>query len=219
MPVPSRKREEKFFERARIALINAKQDKVISAALASYGYDAEKIAEGQKQYDLSKSFWDMNIKEDDEATMASAHYKDKFAMVDTVFTRHRGQAQMFLKRSPDMQVSLGMKGRIPKTYREFFTCVQHFYKAIQANADIQKQLDRIKIDAKVVAACLAEVDELMRLRAEYDRETGESQAATAAKNTSKHDLEEWMDDFDSIAQIALYDEPQRLESLGIHVRS
>ena len=200
-------------------MINAVQDKAISVALANYGYDAAKIAEGQKQYDLSKSFWDMNIKEDDEATMASAHYKDKYAAVEALFIRHRDNAQKFFRRNPDVQVTLALKGRIPGTYREFFTCVQHFYKAIQANADIQKQLDQIKIDAKAVAACLAEVDELMRLRAEYDRESGESQAATAAKNTSKHDLEEWMDDFDAIAQIALYDEPQRLESLGIHVRS
>jgi hypothetical protein len=33
------------------------------------------------------------------------------------------------------------------------------------------------------------------------------------------ELKDWMEDFDSIAKVALYEEPQLLESLGIFVRS
>lgn len=219
MNVQSRKNEEKFFERTRIALINAVQQEAIKLALANFEYNAAKIAEGQKLYDSSKATWDLNIKEDAETENASAHYKSKYEAVEALFIRHRHQAQLFFKKDPDTLVKLGVKGRFPKTYREFFTKVQQFYTGIKADAQIQKEFNRIKIDAKVVVACIASIDELLKLRAEFDKEDGESQEATKQKNAAMIEMKEWMDDFDSIAQIALYDEPQLLESLGIFVRS
>ncbi|MBR8536871.1 hypothetical protein KDU71_14950 [Carboxylicivirga sediminis] len=54
---------------------------------------------------------------------------------------------------------------------------------------------------------------------EHVREMAESQAATQTKNDAIITLKDWMDDFYSIAKVALYNQPQLLEALGIFVRS
>lgn len=219
MSVQSRKNEEKFYERTRIALINAVEQEGIKTALASFEYNSQKIAEGQKLYDSTKAVWDINIKEDTETEIASSQYKNKYEAVESLFIRHRNLAQLFFKKDPDVLVTLGVKGRFPQAYREFFTKLKQFYTGIQGDAQIQKQFNRIKIDAKVVSACIADVEELLQLRAAFDKEDGESQKATQNKNSAMLEMKEWMEDFDTIAQIALYDEPQLLESLGIFVRN
>jgi len=76
-----------------------------------------------------------------------------------------------------------------------------------------------KITPAIVADCLSKHQSLLALRAIYDKESGESQESTQSKNTDLLNLKEWMEDFDIIAKIALYDNPQLLEVLGILVRS
>lgn len=67
--------------------------------------------------------------------------------------------------------------------------------------------------------CLSKFDELLSARANYDKELGESQDATDVKNAAMTQMDEWKEDFDAIANIALYDKPQLLEVLGIFVRN
>ncbi|HKM44519.1 MAG TPA: hypothetical protein VJY12_03570 [Dysgonamonadaceae bacterium] len=67
--------------------------------------------------------------------------------------------------------------------------------------------------------CLSKFDELLSARANYDKELGESQDATDVKNAAMTQMDEWKEDFDVIANIALYDKPQLLEVLGIFVRN
>ncbi len=160
MSVQSRKNEEKFFERTRIALVNAKEQEEIRTALAAFEYNDAKIAEGYKLNDASKAIWDLNIKEDAETEIASAHYKAKYEAVEALFLRHRSQAQLFFKKDPDVLVTLGVKGRFPQAYREFFTKIEQFYKGIKANPEIQNKFNRIKIDTQVVDSCLAQIAEL-----------------------------------------------------------
>lgn len=47
----------------------------------------------------------------------------------------------------------------------------------------------------------------MSLRADFDKETGEAQDATVQKNMDLLEHKEWIEDFDIIVKIALYDKP------------
>ncbi|HSA04414.1 MAG TPA: hypothetical protein P5145_02370 [Tenuifilaceae bacterium] len=211
--------ESKFLERARIALTNAQNHAEIKPQLASFGLDDSKIAEGWAKYEIAKTAWESNQVEDSETKVASNAYKQAYDELESLFKRHRDQAQIFFKKQPDFLVRLGVKGNFPSTYAEFFDKTKAFYTAIQNNADIQKQLLLCKITPEIVTDCLAKHKNLLGLRANFDKEMGESQESTKSKNAQLLDLKEWMDDFDITAKIALYDSPQLLESLGIFVRS
>jgi hypothetical protein len=47
------------------------------------------------------------------------------------------------------------------------------------------------------------------------KEKGEAQAATEARDKALDNLQEWMSDYIAVARIALEDEPQLMEMLGI----
>lgn len=211
--------ESKFLERARIALTNAETHAEIKPALESYGMDTDKVAEGMSVYNNAKEVWERNKTEDAESAIASNSYKSSYNQLQVLFKRHRDQVLIFFKKQPDILSSLGVKGRFPVKYNEFFDKVKLFYSTIQKNATIQSEMDKIKITADVVTDCLSKLDVLLADRANYDKELGESQDVTKSKNAALLELKEWMDDFDAFAKVALYDKPQLLEVLGIFVRS
>ena len=94
-----------------------------------------------------------------------------------------------------------------------------FYQNIKSNIEIQDKMQLIKITPKLVDECLTKLQDLMAKRANYDKEFGESQEITKSKDTALLELLEWMEDFDAVAKVALFDQPQLLEVLGIFVRS
>lgn len=211
--------ESKFFERVRIALTNAESHDEIKTALEEFGVDASKIAEGWQVFNLAKTTWELNKKEESETRLASNSYHETYSALEMKFKKHRDLALILCKKDPDTLIQLGVKGRFPTKYNEFFDKCKLFYTAINTNADLQSKLVLIKLTPETAINCLAELDNLLVHRANYDKEMGESQIATVSKNTILHDLNEWIDDFDTLAKVALYDTPQHLEVLGIHVKS
>lgn len=219
MPNRLFKSESKFLERARTALTNAQTDSIIKAALTDYSMGEEQIAQGQQIFDTTYGVWSANTTEDAETTKASGQYKNTYAQLQSIFKEHRDKSIIYFKKQPEILVQLGVKGRFPQKYNDFFDKTGQYYNTIKNDATIQTQLSRIKINDAAVNECLALHTELLAKRSNFDKELAESQNMTKNKNAALIELKEWMEDFDSIAKIALYDQPQLLEALGIFVRS
>lgn len=211
--------ESKFLERARTALTNAQTNSIIKAALTDYGMGDQHLALGQQIFNTAQTIWQSNIQEDAETTEASLKYQTTYRELQAVFKVHRDKALIYLKKQPELLVKLGVKGRFPQKYNEFFDKGRQFYSTIKNDAELQAIFDKIKIKADVVSEALALLDELLSKRSDFDRELAESQDMTKNKNAALLALKEWMDDFDAITKVALYDQPQLLEALGIFVRS
>ncbi len=211
--------ESKFLERTRTALTNAQTHPQIKAALAEFGIDEAKFTEGWLFYDNGRETWELNQKEESETRVASNTYSKAFNQLEMTFKRHRELTLILCKKDPDTLIYLGVKGNFPLQYNEFFDKVKLFYTTITTNPAVQAKLAIIKLTPEVATEYLAELDNLLAHRAEFDKEMGESQATTVIKNAKLHELSEWMDEFDTIAKIALYDTPQQLEVLGVLVKS
>ncbi len=116
-------------------------------------------------------------------------------------------------------VSVSLAGGFPSTFTAFFDKVKLFYGSIKKNPALQAEFDKIKITSDVVDSCYAKYEQLLADRSNDDKKAGESQAATKLKNSALLELKNWMDDFDATAKVALYNQPQLLEVLGMFVRS
>lgn len=209
--------ESKFLEGSRITLTNAEANSEIKAMIAELGYDETKIAEGWQFYNNAKSAWELNKKESTETRLASNAYHTKFSDLQLTFKRYRDLSLILCKNDPDILIQLGVQGRFPAKYNEFFDKVGLFYTEARDNANVQGKLVLIKITPEVATNCLAELEELLKLRADFDKEMGESQTTTVSKNQALSDLIEWMDNFEIILKVVLYDQPQYMEILGIKV--
>ena len=211
--------ESKLVERSRSALTNAENHPEIGPLMAEYGMDAERIAEGWQVHNNARQKVDLKKQEEAETKVASNNYKAAYADLEATFKKHRDITLKFFRKDPEVLLTLGVKGRFPQRYNDFFDATHHFYSTIQNNAAIQQKVQLIKITPEVVTECLAKHQDLLNKRSDYDREEGETQDATQTKNAALIELDEWMDEFDRIAEVALYDQPQLLEVLGIFVRS
>ncbi len=209
----------KFFERVRIALTNAESHAEIKPLISQFGMDETKIAEGWVVFNKAKNSFELKDQEDIDKKVSSNEYKQTFEEFLGLFKRHRNQSLIFFKKHPDFLVKLGIKGRLPSQYNKIFDNAKNFYHAIQKHSDIQEKLLLCKITPETVTDCLSKLNNVMSLRATFDKESGEAQDATVQKNLDLIELKEWIEEFDIIAKIALYDKPQLLESLGIFVRS
>lgn len=178
-----------------------------------------KFLERVRLHAQAQSMKDRHEQEGIDSRLASNVYRDAFEDLQALFKRHRDLVRIFFKRRPDVLVRFAVSGRLPTKYNEFFDRSRRFYQTIQNNPDLQELVLPLDITPEVVADCLAKLDELLNARASFDKETAEWQDATQEKNRTLLELKEWMDDFDTVAKVALYDNPQLLEALGIFVRS
>ena len=75
------------------------------------------------------------------------------------------------------------------------------------------------VTAEKLAAGQAQVDGVEALAAAQKKETGEAQQATQKRDVALEALDGWMSDFVAIARIALEENPQWLEKMGVLARS
>jgi len=68
-------------------------------------------------------------------------------------------------------------------------------------------------------AGITAISVLRTARTLYLKEIGESQDSTKIKDSAFAKIDSWMMDFNAVAKIAMGDNPQLLETLGILVRS
>jgi hypothetical protein len=107
---------------------------------------------------------------------------------------------------------------MPVAYVKWLETVRKFYTTSIADVEIQTKLSRLKITPDDLNAAKALIPEVETLRAAYLKEKGESQDATTLKDAAFAKLDAWMSEFYAVARIALEDNPQLLEALGLIVK-
>ncbi|MEX2427879.1 MAG: hypothetical protein WD577_06490 [Bacteroidales bacterium] len=117
------------------------------------------------------------------------------------------------------QDKLGLKNPYYRTYVKWIELARRFYTELSNNPDLTGRLSRRNYSNEETQARLAAISEIEVARAAYIYEKGISQNTTSAKSEAFEMLNEWMDEFFSLAKIAFRKEPQLMESLDIVVKS
>ena len=112
-----------------------------------------------------------------------------------------------------------MKNPYYRTYVKWIELARRFYTELSNNPDLTERLSKRNYSNDETQARLAAISEIQVARAAYIYEKGISQNTTSAKSEAFEILNEWMDEFFSLAKIAFRKEPQLMESLDIVVKS
>ncbi len=203
----------------RVALENATNQSEIATALADLGYDSAKIDEGKALLATTRSAYDLNQTEDDETSVAYAHFTTKKEELEDIYALHRKKAKVVFRKDAITAEKLTITGSLPKAYVKWIETVKKFYTTAAADTAIQAKLATLKITVEDITAANTKVTELEAARAEYLKEKGESQDATKSKDAAFATMDDWMSEFYAVAKIALEDKPQLLEALGKVIKS
>lgn len=207
--------EAKFLERTRIKLCKVESHSKIKSALAAYGIDETKLAEGWNILNRAIDTWEINDNKKLETRESKEAYRSKYKEVEKLFRRHRDLARILCKSNPEVQALLCVKEVYPLNYTSFCDKVKQFYSVIETNANVQNVLAEIKIMPEIATACLLKLENLLILRCKLDKNKEESKTTTARKDADLSEITEWMADLNSILKIATNNRSQGHEVSGM----
>ena len=219
MPLKKNQTEAEALEQYRVSFENVEKQPEIATIMAEFGYDETLLTEGKTLLTKTRQAFDFNKKEDDETTEAYKNFTELKENLAKTYTLHRKKGKVIFRKEPTTLNKLALTGSLPTAYIKWLETVKKFYTVAAADSDIQSKLVRLKITTEEINGTIQLITDLELARAEYLREKGESQDSTKSKDKAFGEIDDWMSEFYAVAKIALEDNPQLLESLGIFVRS
>lgn len=211
--------ETAILERYRVALENVEAQTEIATIMAEFGYDSALIEEGKNLFNKTRQAYDFNTQEDDETSEAYSIFSEKREQLADTYSLHRKKAKVVFRNDQETLEKLALTGSLPSAYISWLETVKKFYLVATGDHLIQEKLSRLKVTLDNLNATDTLIGEVESARSEYLREKGESQDATEAKDTAFAELDDWMSEFYAVAKIAMEDNIQLLEALGLIIRN
>ncbi len=215
----TRRTELQYLENYRQVFSNFSEVPDLKTEMAEFGYDDAKMQEGKALYDEVLALYNQNKQETAEEKEAYNKFSQAYDALNAAYAKHRKIAKVALMNRPDLWKSLAIAGATSKAYLQWAQDAATLYTQAKTHAEAQPLLEKFKLTPAVADEQLAKLEELRTLRDAYNKEKGESQDATKAKDAAFAKIADWMREFYAVAKIALDDRPQLLESIGKWMRS
>ncbi|MEL6555806.1 MAG: hypothetical protein AAFQ63_20445 [Cyanobacteria bacterium J06621_11] len=204
---------------AQLAIGNALNTPQILEYLSDFGYTSAKIQQGKNLYNLAAAAQLTRQAEAGEQICATTDVNAAWETAKKTYSRLVKVARIAFKRNSGVTTQLDLGGTRKKSLSGWMAQSTQFYKNALNNKEILVGLKEFGITEKKLKAGLSELAAVEKANLTQEKEKGEAQAATKKRDAALDELQDWLSDFLAIAKIALEEEPQLLESLGVLVRS
>jgi hypothetical protein len=205
---------DEFLVRADVAIQNALSDPEILAALTTYGYDETALQAGADLVAEAEALHRAQQAEYAEQYSATEALNAAREEAKAIYTDHLKLARVAFRDNPEVRAFLDLDGRRKRTFSGWLKQAETFYTHLLETPDVLAALlDRFPLEQDFFAAGQAEIEELVALNRMQEKEKGEAQQATKTRDAALDALDAWLDDYRTVAEIALQDQPQKLESL------
>ena len=200
---------------AQNAISNALNQSVLKPYFDEYGYTEEKLREGEALYKIADERNRIQKKEYGDQFEATAELKLAKANAGKDYIRHLKVARIALGGDPGAANALQLSGERKKSLSGWISQAKAFYanglddaKVMEAMGKFNITKEKMEAAQKLVLDCEVKYNKQLK-------EKGEAQTATKDRDKSLDELDAWMGEFTGIARIALEENPQYLEMLGI----
>ncbi len=203
-------------EQAQVAIENTMNQPEIQKKLATYNYDRKKMLEGKGLYETMRLL--NNTKQD--------KYGKQYASTDALqvqmkevkvrYRRHLKSARLAFEDQRGVMEQLQLKGKRKPDTVGWLEQVYTFYSKI---GEFTEQMSRYNVSPEELSQTRAMVEALYSARQQQLQRKGDAQHATEKRDQVRKELKAWMSRFKKTARLALQDDPQLLEGLGIFVPS
>ncbi|WP_109831895.1 hypothetical protein [Reichenbachiella versicolor] len=198
-----------------ITLTNALTNEAIKTAMAIYGYDETKFLAAKAMLDDTKIKHANQQKEYAEQYDLTGQIESQQAQLRKTLIKFAQIGRVIFKDDIKALNALGIKGRVLQTYSAFTQQAAKFVHNVLEDANFLQTYAQFGINQEDFEDFRVQVDQLIKNLASRDTEVGEAQQATQLRDNALEELMDWMSDFKVFARIALEQQPQMLEALGI----
>jgi hypothetical protein len=204
---------------AQVAISNAIADEQIRTEMEKYGYDEAKLNVGRKLYEETDELHKKQKMEYGEQHEATKALEEAWAKSNNVYMKAIKVARVALKNKYKAQEGLGLGGRRKRSITGWINQAKLLYDNLLQKPDLLTAMEEFGFNTEKLNKDRTLVEVVEQEYKKQRLETGEAQEATKKRDAKLDELDEWMADFKAIARVALEDHPQRIEKLGIRVKS
>jgi hypothetical protein len=200
---------------ANIALSNALGDRSLAAALAAYGYTAERLRQGVALHENALALYQRQKVEYGDLRTTNDAYTAALAQAQETYIRYVKVARIALDGEHGALQKLSLTGVRKRPHAGRLAQTQQFYANALSDPVILGRLAVFGITQAVLEAGQHQVEAVVAGNAARRRHQGAARDATRARGVAMAALDAWMRDFIQIARVALRDRPQFLGKLGV----
>lgn len=213
-----KEREQKFVTSSGYALANAQEHEEIQQLMSDYFFGPEKLAEGAALVDSAQTALDKRHGEQQDANSAYDTYEILIDKLEDIYAVDKKKCRFCFKRDADAQARLRIDSSYPTLIDEQFNTIRTLYTGLTESETYIEKVSRVRITQDDLNARIQDIADVDAARKLWMQEDAEAQRATVEKNEILAQLDIWMDDFYDVVDLALIDQPQLKEALGIVVK-
>lgn len=215
---PKKNRLQDFFAEAETMLSNANSDQAIGRALSPFGYTPQRLAEGLALYQAANDLHRGQQKEYSEQIAATEAFNAAWDAASKSYGLTLRIARTAFKNHAQASKLLQLQGERHQSFAGWLEQVEAFYAGLSADPALTASMANFGYPAAKIAAEYQAVKAVKELRNQQLKETGEAQHATEQRDKSLVILDAWLADFRAVSKVALADQSQQLEKLGMLAR-
>ena len=199
---------------AQIAIDGSMADAEILTAVTPFGYPLTRFQAAHELYKETAVLVNVQKREYGEQYGATQAMEAAWEAANAAYTITLKIARIAFKNDPDARQSLMLGGSRKRSFYGWLSQVDALYGNMIGHAASMAAMapfgyDQPKLEAEAALVEAARVANLAQ-----EREMGEAQASTRARDAKLDELNEWLADYKVIAAIALPVDGQKLEGLG-----
>ena len=204
---------DEFLVRAGVAITNAANTPEIRAALAQYGYTAAQFQQGATLLAQAQARHAAQKQEYGEQYQATATLVAAQEQADAGYAIQRRLAALAFKKDPQRLHALGLDQPARRSFSGWLGQATIFYANVIGDAGARTALIRFNVTPEALAQGQTLVQRVVELNAAQEKEKYEAQQATQTRDAAVDELDEWLSELRTVAEIALAAHPQQLEAL------
>lgn len=204
---------------AERAIQGALRDEELSGLLASWGYNAKRLQEGQLLHRQVIQLMQRQQVQYGTLTAASSAHNAALRLARTIYGEHAALARIAFKHNHGMLEKLGLTAGYKQSIDGWLAQARHFYAVALAHEGVQQACSQFGLTLEKLQQGSQQVELVCTRKIEWQQQRGVAQRATKERDQALGALDTWMNSFRSIAHIALHQRPGLLTKLGLVARS
>ena len=207
-----------FLHQCNLRIMGAMNDETIQTRVSGMGYNTDRLNAGKILLDEVVVLHQKIVKENAELAHAYDLRNKEREEADSLYIKYFTLTKIAFAHDSAAFVALHLNARTIPSLNGWLSQTKNFYTLLLQNQKWTDPLQAFNVTRQDLEAGLKEVLDVEAAASVILKEKGEAQDAVDKRDAKLDELNRWINDFESVARLALAASPQQLEKLGIVVK-
>lgn len=200
------------------AISLALTDETLEGPLAEYGYDKERLREGEAVFNRAQELYTLQTRALDKRKISVYQFNEAWKEAKTTYSDLLTIARMAFKNDTSSWEQLNLGGRRGRSFSKWLQNANNFYSNILSTPEILKAFKHYNIPPKKIRDGFSLVEKTEKADAHREKMKAEAKEAAEQRDQAFVEMRHWMSDLINVAKLALGKTSQLLEKFGVVVR-